>query len=181
MAGAGRQRLLRLPRSADQRSCDESIPLSRRSASGCARCGGVARRIASHGSGCTGWPPTGSLNREILHPCPQAFCRHTPEVGAGCRNWARAVLCGVAPCKCVQLSRLRWRPRQSLASSRVQSFAWRPVTAVAKRRQGGCRPESSEREDNPEIDRDRSSRPCPSRGRQNLDRANASGLRCSGL
>ena len=25
---------------------------------------GVARRIASHGSGCTGWPPPGSLNRE---------------------------------------------------------------------------------------------------------------------
>jgi hypothetical protein len=25
----------------------------------CARCGGVARKIASRGSGCTGWPPTG--------------------------------------------------------------------------------------------------------------------------
>src|SRR3984893_7409490 len=30
---------------------------------GCARCGGVARRIASRGSGCTGWPPTGFPNR----------------------------------------------------------------------------------------------------------------------
>jgi hypothetical protein len=28
------------------------------------RCGGVARRIASRGSGCTGWPPTGFPNRE---------------------------------------------------------------------------------------------------------------------
>ena len=47
----------------------------------------------------------------------------------------------VAPCKRVELSRLRWRRRQSLASSRVPSLAWRPVTAAAKRRQGGCRPE----------------------------------------
>jgi hypothetical protein len=47
----------------------------------------------------------------------------------------------VVPCKCVQLSRLRWWPRQSLASSRVPSLAWWPVTAAAKRRQGGCRPE----------------------------------------
>ena len=47
---------------------------------------------------------------------------------------------GVAPCKRVELSRLRWRQRQSLASSRVPSLAWRPVTAAAKRRQGGCRP-----------------------------------------
>src|SRR5262249_9290498 len=34
------------------------------SVSGCARCGDVARRIASRGSGCTDWPPTGYLNRE---------------------------------------------------------------------------------------------------------------------
>src|SRR5439155_18819700 len=31
---------------------------------GCERCGGAARRIASRGSGCTGWPPTGFPNRE---------------------------------------------------------------------------------------------------------------------
>ena len=48
---------------------------------------------------------------------------------------------GVAPCKRVELGCLRWQPRQSLASSRVPSLAWRPVTAAAKRRQGGCRPE----------------------------------------
>src|SRR5450756_590207 len=47
----------------------------------------------------------------------------------------------VAPWKRVELSRLKWRPRQSLASSRVPSLAWRPVTVAAKRRQGGCRPE----------------------------------------
>src|SRR5205807_4504973 len=47
----------------------------------------------------------------------------------------------VAPRKRVELSRLRSRPRQSLASSRVPSLAWRPVTAAAKRSPGGCRPE----------------------------------------
>src|SRR6185312_1301614 len=47
---------------------------------------------------------------------------------------------GVAPCRRVEVCRLGWRPRQSLASSREPSLAWRPVTAVAKRRQGGCRP-----------------------------------------
>src|ERR1700692_1063179 len=45
----------------------------------------------------------------------------------------------VAPCKRVEVCRLRWRPRQSLASRREPSLAWRPVTAVAKRRQGGFR------------------------------------------
>jgi hypothetical protein len=29
----------------------------------------------------------------------------------------------VAPCKRIELSRLKWRPRQSLASSRVPSLA----------------------------------------------------------
>ena len=85
----------------------------------------------------------------------------------------------VAPCKRVELCRLRWRPRQSLASSRVPSLARRPVTATAKRRQGGCRPESSERENSPEIERDRSSRPCLSKGKAESQAAHASGLRCS--
>ena len=40
----------------------------------------------------------------------------------------------VAPCKRVEVCRLRRRPRQSLASSREPSLAWRPVTAAAKRR-----------------------------------------------
>jgi Chromate transporter len=53
----------------------------------------------------------------------------------------RAGLSGVAPCKRVKLCRLKWRPRQSLASSRVPSLAWRSVTTAAKRRQGGCRSE----------------------------------------
>src|SRR3982075_2547055 len=37
----------------------------------------------------------------------------------------------------MEFSLLKWRPRQSLASSRVPSLAWCPATAIAKRRQGG--------------------------------------------
>jgi hypothetical protein len=48
---------------------------------------------------------------------------------------------GVAPCKRMEFSRLRWRPPQSRAGSGVPSLAWCPVTVTAKRRQGGCRPE----------------------------------------
>lgn len=43
----------------------------------------------------------------------------------------------VAPCKRMHSSRLRWRPRQSLASSRAPSLAGCPATGTAKRRQGG--------------------------------------------
>src|SRR5580704_7566732 len=67
---------------------------------------------------------------EGVRSCPRAGCREIRMSGS----------MRVAPCKRVELSRLRWR-RQSLASSRVPSLAWRPVTAAAKRRQGGCRPE----------------------------------------
>src|SRR5260370_9981381 len=85
------------------------------------------------------------------------------EASAG--NLHAGFCLGIAPCKRVEDCRLRWRPRQSLASSCEPSLAWRPVTAVAKRRQGGCRPERSERENSPEIDRDRSSRPYPAKGK----------------
>src|SRR5436190_8953389 len=57
------------------------------------------------------------------------------------------------------------RAKFGLAGSRVPSLAWRPVTAAAKPRQGGCRPNTSEREDSPEIERDRSSRPYRSKGK----------------
>src|SRR3954470_7972128 len=82
---------------------------------------------------------------DLLMPCHE-FC------GLGhSQMWARVRVVpaaqfrpdaqGIAPCKRVELSCLRWQPRQSLASSRVPSLAWRPVTAAAKRRPGGCRPE----------------------------------------
>src|SRR5215813_9549065 len=48
------------------------------SVSGCARCGDVARRIASRGSGCTDWPPTGYLNREsFIHILTSVSPSHT--------------------------------------------------------------------------------------------------------
>src|SRR5712675_46776 len=52
----------------------------------------------------------------------------------------------VAPCKRVELSRLRWRRRQSLDREVVGR-------------------NTSEREDSPEIERDRSSRPYRSKGK----------------
>jgi hypothetical protein len=78
-----------------------------------------------------------------------SVCRWAATLAQGARAvWPRGPTSGrplgsmrVAPCKRVEVCRLRWRPRQSLASSREPSLAWRPVTAVAKRRQGGCRPE----------------------------------------
>jgi hypothetical protein len=53
------------------------------------------------------------------------------------RKRARTDLCGVVPWKLMEFSFLKWRPRQSLARSRVPSLAWWPVTAAAKRRPGG--------------------------------------------
>jgi hypothetical protein len=43
---------------------------------------------------------------------------------------------------------LRWPSWQSLASSQAPSLAWCAVTNIAKRRQGGDRPESKDEEDN---------------------------------
>src|SRR5712672_2739242 len=40
----------------------------------------------------------------------------------------------------MEFSLLKWRPRQSLASSCVPSLAWCPATAIAKRRQEGLQP-----------------------------------------
>ena len=41
----------------------------------------------------------------------------------------------VAPCKRMKFGRLKWRPRQSLTSSRVPSLAWCPVPACRQARQ----------------------------------------------
>ena len=47
---------------------------------------------------------------------------------------------GVAPWKRMEFNSLKWLLWKSLTSSHVPSLAWCPVTATAKRRQGGCRP-----------------------------------------
>src|SRR6202011_1241323 len=58
---------------------------------------------------------------------------------------------------------------------------------TAKRRQGGCRPEPSERKDSPEIDRARSRRPDPSQGKAETQAATwrvaweTSGVRTAGM
>src|SRR5262249_17300237 len=49
--------------------------------------------------------------------------RQSSEVGGVCRKAARTDLCGLRLEKRIELSRLRWRPRQSLARSRVPSLA----------------------------------------------------------
>jgi hypothetical protein len=46
-----------------------------------------------------------------------------PAMAALPDNAARPVLCGLGLEKRIELSRLRWRPRQSLARSRVPSLA----------------------------------------------------------
>ena len=66
--------------------------------------------------------------RESVSPTPERVrkaeaSRQTSEVGAVCRKAARPVLCGLRLEKRIELSRLRWRPRQSLARSRVPSLA----------------------------------------------------------
>ena len=94
MAGAGRPRLLQLPRSADQRSRTGRVP---------APC---HRPLAAHaaasqpeGSDHVGTDDAagGRLAPETDHPpslAERSLCRHTPEVGAVCGKAARTVLCG---------------------------------------------------------------------------------------
>ena len=94
MAVVGRQRLLQLPRSADQRSGTGRVP---------APC---HRPLAAHaaaaqpeGSDHVGTDDAagGRLAPETDHPsslAERSLCRHTPEVGAVCGKAARTVLCG---------------------------------------------------------------------------------------
>src|SRR5271155_3373162 len=94
MAGAGRSRLLQLPRGADQRLCSARLPAPRH------------RHLAAHAAASQ---PKGSdhvgtddeagerLAPETDHPSSMAersLCRQPPEVGAVCGKVARTVLCG---------------------------------------------------------------------------------------
>ena len=60
---AGRQGLLRLPRRPTNGAALKAFHTTS-SASGCARCGGAVRSIASRGTECTAWPPTGIPDRK---------------------------------------------------------------------------------------------------------------------
>ena len=94
LAGAGRSRLLQLPRSANQRSRTGRVP---------APC---HRSLAAHaaasqpkGSDHVGTDDAagGRLASETDHPpslAERSLCRHTPKVGAVCGKAARTVLCG---------------------------------------------------------------------------------------
>jgi hypothetical protein len=64
----------------------------------------------------------------------RAFRRQTLEVRTDARIGLVRVS-WVVPCKCVQLSRLRWWPRQRLASSRVPSLTCGRNAAADARRQ----------------------------------------------
>ena len=81
-------------------------------------------------------PSTGTSDRPSLHCCERSSPVKNRMLEIGTSGTVR-----VAPCKRMEVSRLRWRPRQSLANSRAPSLAWWPVTYTAKRRQGGRRPE----------------------------------------
>ena len=82
--------------------------------------------------GTDGTPMTSTLD----HLAPVPFCAMpspSTDVDVTRREGGTLILrsrikledVSVAPCKRVELSRLRWRRRQSLASSRVPSLAWR--------------------------------------------------------
>ena len=78
----------------------------------------------------TGWDRINRLADQwlpkprILHPWPnQRFAVKHPRWEPDAGNAARPVLCGLRLEKRIELSRLRWRPRQSLARSRVPSLA----------------------------------------------------------
>src|SRR6516164_948384 len=94
MAGAGRSRLLQLPRCADQRRYTGRVPAPRH------------RYLAAHAAAAR---PKGSdhvgtddkagerLAPETDHSsslAERSLCRHPPEVGAVCGKVARTVLCG---------------------------------------------------------------------------------------
>jgi len=92
----------------------------------------------------------------------------------------------VAPCKRMEFSRLRWRPRQSLTSSRVPSLAWCPQRPLRSVDREGVGRNESERRHSPEIDRGGKRRPYLSWGRQipghdAVSVREASGVRTAGM
>src|SRR5262245_24285815 len=105
MVGDRRQRLLQLPRSANQRPSTACLPAPRH------------RPLAAHAAAsqpkgsddmATDDAAGGRLAPETEHPpslAERALCRHTPEVGAVCGKAARTVLCGGRAMKRASLPR----------------------------------------------------------------------------
>jgi len=94
MAGAGRQRLLQLPRRADQQSGAWRVPSPYHTA--------LATRASApqpESANDMGSDEEARKRLAAQTACPTSLAkptlrRQTPEVGAVCPNWARTVLCG---------------------------------------------------------------------------------------
>src|SRR5437867_5562896 len=88
MVAAGRHRLLQLPRGADKQFDTGPRSYSTSPISGGARYGSGARKIGRPGSGSSGWPTTGSRNREsfirgqrVASPLDTQGGSRMPELG----------------------------------------------------------------------------------------------------
>src|SRR3989454_11904678 len=96
MAGAGRQRILQLPRRADEQPCTRGLPRRDRQALVADTPPTQPKRRSHLGSDAEA---RGRLASATAHPSPLAqptLCRHAPEVGAVCGKAARTDLCGGA-------------------------------------------------------------------------------------
>src|SRR2546426_10995492 len=94
MAGAGRQRILQLPRRADEQPCTRGLPRRDRQALVADTPPTQPNRRSHLGSDAEA---RGRLASATAHPSPLAqptLCRHAPEVGAVCGKAARTDLCG---------------------------------------------------------------------------------------
>src|SRR4051794_22510124 len=97
MAEAGRRRLFRLSRGADQHRGTQSLPVP------CHQpMGACAPAPKPEGWNDVETDPENSrrLPPQAQDPSPlakSALCRQTPKVGAECPNWARPDLCGGTP------------------------------------------------------------------------------------
>ena len=94
VAETDRHRLLQLPRGADKRSDTGRVPLPRHQSMAthapAAKPEGLDDQGTDRAAGRRLAPTT--ANPSPLARC--ALCRHTPEAGAVCPNWARTDLCG---------------------------------------------------------------------------------------
>src|SRR3989454_5074277 len=94
MAGAGRQRILQLPRRADEQPCTRGLPRRDRQALVADTPPTQPKRRSHLGSDAEA---RGRLASATAHTSPLAqppFGRHAPEVGAVCGKAARTDLCG---------------------------------------------------------------------------------------